>query len=264
MKGVVFIYNYAKKRVLKLEKQIEQVEEILETLPPGNFICSCRGKNYKWEQYYNGKKNYIKKNNRKLAEKLAYKKFLTAMLNDLKNEKLSLEFYLRHRNPEMPEHLKLLEESPGIQKLISPYFIPTNEELKKWMEESYDKYKEFPEHLKIDTFNGIKVRSKSEAFICNQLYMQKIPFRYECALYLGNEIYYPDFTIRHPKTGEIYYWEHLGAIDKPEYVWKNYRKIRTYNKNRIYQTENLILSYETAANPFDEMKAKKIIEEYFI
>lgn len=261
---MVHIYNYAKKRVLKLDKQIEYVEEILETLPPGSFICSRRGKIYKWEQYHNGKKNYIKKDNRKLAEKLAYKKFLAAMLNDLKNEKISLEFYLRHRNNEMPEHLKLLEESPEIQNLISPYFIPSDKELKKWMEEPYEKYAEFLEHLKIDTFIGIKVRSKSEAFICNQLYMHKIPFRYECALHLGNETFYPDYTIRHPKTGKTYYWEHLGSIDKPEYVWRNYRKIQTYNTNGIYQTENLILTYETASNPFDEMKAKKIIEEYFL
>lgn len=261
---MVVIYNYAKKRVLKLDKQIKTVEEIVETLPPGSIICSRRGKSYKWEQYHNGKKKYIKKENRKMAEKLAYKKFLVTMLADLKNEKLSLEFFLRHRNTETPKHLKLLEESPEIQKLISPYFVPVNKKLKKWMEEPYEKYSEFSEHLKIDTYIGIKVRSKSEAFICNQLYMYKIPFRYECALYLENEIFYPDYTIRHPKTGKIYYWEHLGAIDKPEYVRRNYRKIQIYNMNGIYQTENLILTYETSSNPFDEMKAKKIVEEYFL
>ena len=260
---MVSINNYAKKRVLKLDKQIKHVEEMLETLPPGSFICSRRGKGYKWEQYLNGEKNYIKKEKRKLAEKLAYKKFLTAMLDDLKNEKLSLEFFLRHRNTEMPEHLKLLEESPEIQNLISPYFIPFNKGLKKWMEEPYEKYEEFSDYLKIDTYIGIKVRSKSEAFICNQLYLNKIPFRYECALHIGSETFYPDYTIRHPKTGEIYYWEHLGAIDKPEYVRRNYRKIQTYNMNGIYQTEKLILTYETESNPFNEAKAKKIIEDYF-
>jgi len=50
-------------------------------------------------------------------------------------------------------------------------------------------------------------------------------------------------------------------------------KLITYNRTqknkeacavkKMLQTENLILSYETASNPFDEMKAKKIVKEYF-
>lgn len=35
-------------------------------------------------------------------------------------------------------------------------------------------------------------------------------FRYECLLKLGDSAYYPDFTIKHPKTGKTYYWEHFG------------------------------------------------------
>ena len=41
----------------------------------------------------------------------------------------------------------------------------------------------------------------------NQLF--NIPFRYECALTLGNTTVYPDFTIMHPNTGELIYREHL-------------------------------------------------------
>ena len=62
------------------------------------------------------------------------------------------------------------------------------------------------------------MRSKSEAMIAMNLYVQKIPYRYECELKLGSITLFPDFTIRHPETGEIFYWEHFGMMDKSEYV----------------------------------------------
>ena len=60
------------------------------------------------------------------------------------------------------------------------------------------------------------MRSKSEAMIAMSLYVQKIPYRYECELKLGSITLFPDFTIRHPETGEIFYWEHFGMMDKPD------------------------------------------------
>lgn len=61
--------------------------------------------------------------------------------------------------------------------------------------------------------------------IASYLYIKKIPFRYECALYLNGVLVFPDFTIRHPKTGEVYYWEHFGLIDQPSYVKRTMEKI---------------------------------------
>jgi len=66
-------------------------------------------------------------------------------------------------------------------------------------------------------------RYKSEVFIDMALFTNNIPFRYECALELGHSTLYPDFTIRHPKTGEICYWEHFGLMDDPSY--RNYQGI---------------------------------------
>ena len=78
----------------------------------------------------------------------------------------------------------------------------------------YEKNPKYPEHLIHKTVSGIYVRSKSESMIALQLYTEKIPFRYECALQLGETTLYPDFTILHPKTGEIFYWEHFGMMDE--------------------------------------------------
>ena len=71
-------------------------------------------------------------------------------------------------------------------------------------------------------------------------------YHYEKALYLeGWGTVYPDFTILNVRTGKVYFWEHLGKTDDPEYVQKNIRKIEAYAKNGFYPGEKLILSSET-------------------
>ncbi|MFQ8777759.1 MAG: hypothetical protein ACLR78_10425 [Roseburia sp.] len=62
------------------------------------------------------------------------------------------------------------------------------------------------------------MRSKSEAMIAMLLHLNAIPYRYECALSLGGVTLFPDFTIRHPVTGVLYYWEHFGLMDDPAYA----------------------------------------------
>ena len=64
------------------------------------------------------------------------------------------------------------------------------------------------------------LRSKSEAIIDMILYKNGIPFRYEEKIVLGDVILYPDFVIRHPKTGDFYYWEHFGMMDDEDYINK--------------------------------------------
>ena len=95
----------------------------------------------------------------------------------------------------------------------SVHCTPIEKELAEWQSASYEKNPNHPENLKIQSISGNWVRSKSEALIDMILYVNKIPFRYECGLQLGSRLMYPDFTIRHPKTGEFYYWEHFGLMD---------------------------------------------------
>lgn len=98
--------------------------------------------------------------------------------------------------------------------------------------------------------SGNWVRSKSEAIIDMVLYTNHIPFRYECKLQLGRVTLYPDFTIRHPRTGKLYYWEHFGMMDDETYLKKTCSKIQTYARNGIYPSINLIATFETKEQPW--------------
>ena len=132
------------------------------------------------------------------------------------------------------------------------------------MNSSYIHYKEFPKDLIHETLPNVFVRSKSEAIIYMSLLKHSIPFHYEEILSFGNSEFYPDFTIRHPKTGKYFYWEHFGKIDSKRYQRRTFSKLEDYASCGIYPTINLITTYETADHPLTFDKVERVIEEYFL
>jgi ATP-dependent exoDNAse (exonuclease V) alpha subunit len=83
------------------------------------------------------------------------------------------------------------------------------------------------------TRKGISVRSKSEVIIADLLYSKDVEFVYESELVLGGKKRFPDFTIEDADTGETYYWEHLGMLNKASYRRKWEQKLQWYKENGI-------------------------------
>lgn len=255
------------KRILsehsRLDKQINSIKKQLQHFPSGKLICSHNGNRYKWYQSDGKNKSYIPKKNRNLAEQLAIKKYLSLSLEDLENEKRAIEFYLRHHSPSAKAE-QLLSGPSEYQNLLSPYFKPLSQELSDWMNAPYEHNSLYPEHLIHNSSSGNVLRSKSEAMIDMLLYMHKIPFRYECALELSGTTFFPDFTIRHPQTGDFYYWEHFGMMDEPTYSKSACYKLQQYVTHGIIPSIQLITTYETQEHPLSTEVIQKTIEHYFL
>ena len=159
-----------------------------------------------------------------------------------------------------------LLDAPLLENLLAEEQKPSDdlaEELRKWAEEDYEQNPKHPEHKIVPTVDKIMVRSKSEAFIVMLLSTLHIPYRYECKLEIGGYDIYPDFTIRHPLTGKVYYWEHVGRLDKEDYRQDFLFKMRLYVNNGILPDHNLILTYESDGHPFDITIAQDKIREFF-
>ena len=247
----------------RLEAKIAEIDEEIRKLPPGKFVC-CHGKNCtKWYWSDGHKKRYIKKEEQYLAGKLLYKKYLTFLLEELTNEKQAVESYLDLHVEEIPKSSQLMAESPEFQKLLEPFHKPMNKELEEWMNAPYEKNPYRPQDLIVKTPSGEYVCSKSEAFIYACLMKYHIPFRYECKLIAGNKVMYPDFTIRHPKTGQYFYFEHCGLMDKAQYAYDSFDRLGTYYKIGVIPGINLILTYENEENPLSMELVEKIIQYYF-
>lgn len=250
----------------RLQKQMKDIELELNKLPNGKFICT-RGQNcYKWYVSDGHKQIYIPKRKRKYAEQLASRRYLTQKLEFLTKEVHALDFYLRHspNQSDSDRAESLLMKHSGYQELLLPHFKPKAQLQQEWADAQYERNTKYPEHLIHKTSTGDYVRSKSEAMIARALHTNRIPFRYECALTLGSITLYPDFTILHPETSELFYWEHFGRMDESTYTQKTFKKLQLYTDYGIVPTIHLIATYETSKHPLNYEDICEVAKNYFL
>ena len=256
-------YEKIKSRVRHIEDELKQLEKTEIEWPQGELICAKNGKNCKWYLKKNNRTVYLPKKERELAQKLARKKYCLLRTRELKSELAACRAYMKKAEKAVNFVEKKIENTE-YEKLLGGWFCSVNKELGEWKKESYEKNEAHLENLNIKGTGGKYLRSKSEAMIDKILNNVGVPFRYEEKLVLGDAVFNPDFTIKHPRTGKIYYWEHFGMMDNSEYVNRACQKIRIYCNCGIIPSVNLILTYETKEHPFDMDSAEQIVREYFL
>jgi len=94
------------------------------------------------------------------------------------------------------------------------------------------------------TRNGTAVRSKSEVVVADILEALEISYQYEQPLYSRadpRDFRLPDFTVSF--EGDVYYWEHLGMLNLPNYRTAWERKLKWYRDNNF--DRQLIVSQDS-------------------
>ncbi|SFQ32461.1 hypothetical protein SAMN02910358_01597 [Lachnospiraceae bacterium XBB1006] len=244
----------------ELQAEMMGISQELRTLSEGELLITKNGAWEKWYVKIDGKKKYIPKQERALAEKLARRKWLEARLGDLQQEMQACEAYLRKQSfssktesylsKDNRYHTFMFPERPG-------------DDIIKWSKSEYIRNKKHPEKLIFRSPSGNFVRSKSELIIDEMLHRYGIPYHYEEMLQLPDgSIYFPDFKIYSFKRQAFIYWEHLGLMDKLWYAQQAEAKVKNYMKNGIMPQDNLILTMETADNPLGYEKVESMIKLY--
>lgn len=178
-------------------------------------------------------------------------------------EKRAIDYYLRHQGINRESLLNLYEQAAEYSEFLDNNFKPDTADLFEWANSEYPKNPKYPEKLIYKTSAGRMVRSKSEVIIASMLERKEIPFQYECELALGDFIFYPDFKIIHPRTRELFWWEHFGRCDDPKYINKTTHKLNVFLHFGIVPGINLITTYETEAQPLDITIVANLINHYF-
>lgn len=258
----------------RLEKDVRKFTRLLEGMPEGELRVHKEGNYYKWykkipskdpEKKHNGIRKLIPKTNRDLAERLALKGYYQHSITDARRELEAINKYLAKHDKSGGWVERYLDRNLGIKELLHSRYAIENEKIEEWAKAPYIKYKGFPEKLTVPTMAGHNVRSKSEESITDMLFLNKIPYHYEEEIELSNgSIEHPDFIVRHPRTGKMYIWEHLGMVDEPGYLTKNLNKIKAYIESGYIPGKNLILTWETKDTPIDVNYVKAIIDYYFL
>lgn len=241
--------------------KITEIEEQLQTFPPGKILCFNNGKYAQWFHVKDGERNYIPKKDIEFAKKLSYKQYLLSILQDLYVDRKalmkSIKCYMNYESKE-----KEFLESAKYKDILKNSKLLKMNDLETWSKEEYPRNTYNPGGLKFQSISGNILRSKSELIIDQLLFMNHIPYRYECELKLADSLIYPDFTIRHPRSGATIYWEHFGMMDSPIYSQKAFAKLQLYCTNGYCPSVNLITTFETSQFPIDGTKVESIILQY--
>ena len=188
----------ANKMIQCNEQEMRQLESLIKKMPKEDLRCAKNGKNYKWFCIKEGDAaTYLPKRNRKIAEKLALKKYYVSRYEELSHQVKALKYYERQMKKVEGKADDLLKHEEW-RKLLEPMFSVEREDLKIWMEEKYEGGAGYPEHLVYKGSRGKYLRSKSEVIIDMMLYKYGIPFRYEDKLILDNGIYICRFYSKAP------------------------------------------------------------------
>ena len=216
-------------------------------------------------QYYQGKK-YLNKYQKNYIKQLAQKEYCMDIKTEVNKRRKKLEELAEIYREE--KIVQIYEQYPLARKAIVTPFIKPIEEITKEFEEMRYKGKEFDEQDMTEyyTSKGERVRSKSEKIIADELFRNRIPYKYEMPLEVINwnkrVIVYPDFTVLNKRTGRKWIIEHFGIMDNPDYYENVMFKLDTYEKNDILLGKNLLIFHETSSNPLNTKVMQKYMEIY--
>ncbi len=259
-------YQKVQEELQHIDKELEVLKARLKRAPEGHLNCireSAKYTRWSYRRHKSAKKQTIPKADVKFAKNLAVKRVDEIRSKELSDNRKAAELYLKHhhKSDEVTQFLK--EHSGFIPLLKETEYDLENDTLHSWAYASYPTNPLNPEKKIFETLKGDHVRSKSELLIANFLFTHQIPYRYECSIELGSNIYYPDFTIRHPQTKELFLWEHFGMMDETGYQRKAWAKLQNYAIHGFLPMINLITSYETLTHPLTQTYILMIIENYF-
>ncbi len=255
------------KRIADLRKGIMLAEKKAGTFPEGRLRVGGGKGNIKFYHMCESpepSEKFIPKKNGELARILAQKEYTEKFLRLANHELQGLEKQARRlskKNADMA-----YESATQVRReLIDPYILTDEVYAERWKSEKFrTNFYKWEERV-YATKKGEQVRSKSEAIIADMLYELGIPYFYEKEVILKNgKVRYPDFTALRVRDRKVFYLEHFGLLDRPEYVEGCLKKLYEYMESGIYLGSNLLMTYETAETPLDIVQLRQMMKTVFL
>ena len=261
----------------ELKLEIEKLSKLLEKAgmyPRKTLICCpARGKTMKFycKEPGNRKRKYIRQSDSEVLRNITYGAVVNETVRIIRQNMAAIENFLNTFKPYAYDDV--LNELPKAYREAVD-FLTTSVPAPKAVIQSENPFR--PEELKHTASNGLKVRSKNELIITEELTSFDMNYRYEMALKLlektvnpDGTVYtrtvtkYPDFTI-FLKDGSAIYWEHSGKFGKEDYRYDQFKKFQLYYDNGIYPPKNLIITMDDDDKPLDIMTIRRIIQSMLL
>ena len=256
----------AEKESKRIKKDLEECDRMIAAFPAGHLKCCKHGDRM---DYYIVKTEcgrrtakYIRKGDHKCAEDLAIRDHCIRKRSILK-ENLRLLDYVLDSYDQFPDITASKQMNPDHLVLINDRLHSQSPAARKWKDAEYEKGPLHPEGLIYRTMSGVKVRSKSEVIIADQLFGRGIPFRYESLITVNGQDYHPDFTVYDDQTAGVVIWEHFGLMSIGSYRLNAFKKLSSYAACGFELDKNLIATFEWEGAPLDPAFVALLIDHYF-
>lgn len=246
-----------------LFKTLENIENEIKTLPEGGIIIKKQNnRSYYYQTGGKPREKYLTSKENDLINLLLRKDYLKKALKAVKQELEGTKMILTNYPAVTVEDVydQLPEER---KRRVKSIILGDDEFSKKWIDEPYDKKPIKKGSSSYLTLKGEYVRSKSELIIADRLWVNGIPYKYECPILVDGEIIHPDFTILRIRDRKIIYHEHCGMIDDADYSEKLADRINKYSRAGIVQGDRLFFSFETAKKTLDVSMIDRLIDTHF-
>lgn len=261
-------------KILESEEHIykkikSMIESRLEFYPNGKLkIKKSNGKTYYANTFYNENLSksecYIGKKNINLIKSLAQKGYEISILSLIDNNLRAIEAFKKRYNFNGVESA-YSNLSLERQQLVKPVLLTPQQKHAIWKARDYENKEFINEEKLIYTLKNERVRSKSEKILADLFNHMGIDYKYEKALRLSNSLtIYPDFTFLSPDGDREIYWEHLGMIDKADYILQAVERIETYHSHGIFLGDQLLLSFEGNKHLINLSYVKKVAGRYLL
>lgn len=261
----MWLENNINNRMKELERIISEKEKALACAPEGALKIHARkgGDCYYMVMEANSDGIYLPKSEIVTARELAQKSYDQKVLASAKAELNALRHAQNFYSKKSPAEDCFGNLSQQRQKLVHPIRLTDEQFIEKWKREHPPRSEGKP-RTDLKTKKGDLVRSRAEVLIADHLYMDQLIYQFETPLILGRHVFYPDFCILNLRRRKTFFWEHFGMLDDPDYLEDNMFKLNTYAKNGIIIGENLIITYETAINPFNTAQIDQLIQTFLV
>ena len=246
-----------------LSKSVRDIETRIELLPEGRLCVKHRkDQDYYYVADIERSERYLRFNEIKLIRELAQKDYLKRVLKAARQELNAIEKMQLLYPDKLAEDV--YDQLPDARKkYVQPINLCDDTLARKWMETPYARKpfkKGSPEFY---TLKGERVRSKSEVIIADRLAAKGIPYRYECPLMVGKEVYHPDFTILRMSDRKILYHEHCGKMDDPGYTEDMLVRANNYSEAGIIIGDRLFYTFESSTSPIDIKALDRLIDRHY-
>ncbi len=218
---------------------------------------------YYWVDEETQKRIYIPKAQREVLRKTLQRDYEIKVNKKLNTLRKRISDFLKTYDIDEIERI-YTDLSPARKKLVTPIAETKEGFIQRWKTISFEPMA-IEENTEFVTANGVKVRSKSELIIANNLEQNGVSYRYEYPVTLrGLGTVRPDFLCLNERTKKEYIWEHFGMMDNIAYANKNINKIQAYEQNGFLAGKNLIMTFEASATPLSSSVVMRMIEEYLL